>query len=67
VRRRVDEARDQLRAQEEQIARLARDDLSNPGSARSSSPARTVEWHLHELFTSSASALVGASRGPVRG
>jgi DNA-binding NarL/FixJ family response regulator len=45
------EARDELTPQEEQIARLAREGLSNPeiGAMLYLSP-RTIEWHLHKVF-----------------
>jgi DNA-binding CsgD family transcriptional regulator len=52
VRKRAVEARDDLTAHERQIARLARDGLSNPDiGARLFLSPRTVEWHLHNVFT----------------
>ena len=50
-RKRTPETRDELTAQERQIAWLARDGLSNPEiGARLFLSRRTVEWHLHNVF-----------------
>ena len=52
VRKRAAEASDTLTAQEAQVARLARNGLSNPEiGARLFISSRTVQYHLHKVFT----------------
>ena len=51
ARKRVDETRGDLTAQEAQIARLAAEGLTNPQiGARLFLSSRTIEWHLRRTY-----------------
>jgi DNA-binding NarL/FixJ family response regulator len=62
VRKRTLETRDDLTAQERQVALMARDGLSNTDiAARLFLRPRTVKWHLRKVFISSASGPAASS------
>ena len=51
ARRRSPETQDQLTDAQLQIARLAHDGLSNPDGTQLFISSRTVEYHLHKVFS----------------
>jgi DNA-binding CsgD family transcriptional regulator len=76
VRKRTVETRDELSAQERQIAALARDGLSSREiAARMFLSSRTVEWHLGHVFSKLgirsrrqlSTALQGSESEPIPG